>query len=377
MDVTRLKTSWQQVAQYGDEVPLFFYSSLFLTHPEVRSLFPVSMAHQRDRLVGALGRIVSEVDRVDELVPFLQHLGRDHRKFAVLAEHYPAVGEALLHTLSHFLGTRWTPDLADDWTDAYGLVAKVMTEAADTAAKDTPPWWDATIVSHDRRAPDLAVMTIEPHQRLGFRPGQSLAVETPLRPNLWRYYTPANAPRVNDTIDLHVRVVGGGPVSTTLVQGVRVGDPLRLGPPVGERLTLNGHDDAVLIAGGTGLAPFKAIIDQVRTEGGDRRVYLFAGGPTVRSLYDLRALRALSEAHPWLRVIPCVSREAASDGIEGGDAVDVALRHGPWRSESVYVCGSPDMVAGSVHRLAEHGLPRERVHVEEFTTSTTSTGGIS
>jgi NAD(P)H-flavin reductase/hemoglobin-like flavoprotein len=376
VDVTRLKQSWQQVASYGDEVPLFFYSTLFLTHPEVRSLFPISMALQRDRLVGALGRIVSDVDRVDELVPFLQHLGRDHRKFAVLAEHYPAVGQALLHTLAHFLGPRWTPDLARDWTDAYGLVAQVMSEAADAAAKETPPWWDATIVSHDRRAPDIAVMTVEPHQQLDYRPGQSLAVETPLRPNLWRYYTPANAPRRNGTIDFHVRVVDGGPVSTTLVQGVRAGDALRLGAPVGERLTLTGRRDVVLIAGGTGLAPFRALIDQVAQEGRGRRVHLFAGAPTLHAHYDLRALRALADAHPWLRVVPCVSREAARDGVEGGDAVDVALRHGPWSTEDVHVCGSPAMVEGTLRRLAEHGLPPSHVRVEEFT-STEPTGGIS
>ena len=62
MDTAALKSSWEQVAKCGDEVPLFFYSHLFLAHPEVRSMFPISMAGQRDRLVGALGRIVSHVD---------------------------------------------------------------------------------------------------------------------------------------------------------------------------------------------------------------------------------------------------------------------------------------------------------------------------
>lgn len=235
MDVTRLKDSWKKVAAYGDEVPLFFYSTLFLTHPETRRLFPVSMSAQRDRLVAALGRIVSDVDRVDELLPFLQQLGRDHRKFAVVAEHYPAVGQALLHTLSHFLGPEWTPDLAEDWEEAYGLVAKVMTEAADEAAATTPPWWDARVVWHERRTADIAALRVQPEYQLDYTPGQSVAVESRLRPNVWRYFTPANAPRRNGTVDLHVRLVGGGPVSTALVQGVAAGDTLRLGAPVGDR----------------------------------------------------------------------------------------------------------------------------------------------
>src|SRR5439155_5449289 len=134
MDAARLHNSWDLVASHGDQVPLFFYSTLFLAHPDTRDLFPVGMAAQRDRLVGALGRPVSQVDRAADLVPFLEQLGRDHRKFAVQAEHYPAVGAALLATLAHFLGPQWTDELAQDWSDAYTLVAQIMTTAAEDAA---------------------------------------------------------------------------------------------------------------------------------------------------------------------------------------------------------------------------------------------------
>src|SRR5579863_5379846 len=92
VDEQRLKESFAHVATYGDEVPLFFYSHLFLNHPETREMFPVSMSAQRDKLVNALGRIVSDVSNHDTLLPFLRGLGRDHRKFAAVAEHYPAVG---------------------------------------------------------------------------------------------------------------------------------------------------------------------------------------------------------------------------------------------------------------------------------------------
>ena len=47
---------------HGDQVPLFFYSTLFLTNPSVREMFPVSMANQRDKLVDALGQVISRVD---------------------------------------------------------------------------------------------------------------------------------------------------------------------------------------------------------------------------------------------------------------------------------------------------------------------------
>src|SRR3954451_12431183 len=144
-----MRTSFGKAAAAGDEAPLYFYSHLFLSHPEARKLFPVSMAHQRDRLFRALGDVVHYVDDLDSLVPMLQALGRDHRKFGTVAEHYPAVGASLLATLQHF-DDDWNADLEQDCTAAYTLVAQVMIEAAEEAAEQ-PAWWDADVLAHERR----------------------------------------------------------------------------------------------------------------------------------------------------------------------------------------------------------------------------------
>ena len=75
-------------AALGDEVPLYFYSHLFLSHPELREMFTVSMAGQRDKLFAALGHIVSHADQIDEVAGFIGQLGRDHRRFSVKPEQY-------------------------------------------------------------------------------------------------------------------------------------------------------------------------------------------------------------------------------------------------------------------------------------------------
>ena len=116
MDIPAMRASFAKAAAAGDEAPLYFYSHLFLSHPETRRLFPVSMAHQRDRLFQALGDVVAYVDDLDRLVPILQALGRDHRKFGTVAEHYPAVGASLIATLRHF-DDEWD---AAHWSDAGG-----------------------------------------------------------------------------------------------------------------------------------------------------------------------------------------------------------------------------------------------------------------
>ena len=374
VDAERLKRSFALVAQHGDQVPLYFYSTLFLTYPETRDMFPVSMAAQRDKLVTALGHAVSHVDDLDKLVPFLQQLGRDHRKFAVVPEHYPAVGATLLATLEHFLGPDWTPELAADWQDAYNLVAKIMADAAQQASVSSPPWWEAEVTSHERRTPTIAVIRLRTDKQLNYQPGQSLALETQLRPQLWRYYSPANAPRVDREIELHVRLVPGGPVSGALVHVLQPGDIVRLGAPVGRGLTLDQEPpgELVFVAGGTGLSPLQALIDQLAREqiaapGGASPpdVHLFVGARTEPDLYNMPYLEALAKEHGWLSVVPAVSDDPGYAG-ERGTVVDVALRHGPWDGAQVYVCGSPGMMAGSVQRLTEAGVPTERIRFEDF-----------
>jgi NAD(P)H-flavin reductase/hemoglobin-like flavoprotein len=378
VDAARLKDSWAVVGAAGDQVPLFFYSTLFLMHPETRNMFPVGMANQRDKLVGALGHVVSNVDRVDELVPFLQQLGTDHRKFAVTADHYPAVGKALLATLGHFLGAQWTPELAAEWEGAFGLVAKVMNDAAEEAAQHSPPWWEAEVISHERRSLDIAVLTIKPNYALDYLPGQSVAVETAVQPRLWRFYSPANAPRPEGTIDLHVRMVPGGPVSSALVQATGVGDVLRLGAPVGHRLTLNESTggDVVLLAGGTGLAPLKAIVEQLANEGGQRRAFLFLGARMGRDLYDLDTLSKFAVRNPWLTVVPAISDDPLHRG-EQSLVVEAALRSGLRSEHEVFVCGSQDMVVGTLERLDQAGISTDRIHVEDFSSGQYQTAALA
>ena len=362
-----MRASFAKAAAAGDEAPLYFYSHLFLSHPETRRLFPVSMAHQRDRLFNALGDVVRYVDDLDSLVPILQALGRDHRKFGTVAEHYPAVGASLLATLQHFDET-WTADLAQDWTEAYQLVASVMIEAAE-AASEQPPWWDADVVAHERRSFDVAVLKVKPRKPFGFQPGQSISLESDLRPKLWRYFSPANAPRPDGVMELHVKARDGGPVSSALVRQVVVGDVLRLGPPLGHLgLDRDSDRDLLLVAGGMGLAPLKSLLDQVARFGPKRRGDLFVGARIEDQLYDRADLDRLAAENPWLSVTYAVSDDKESP-LEHGDIGDVVDRHGPWRSRDVFIAGPGPMVEDTQARLLASGLPRERIRAEVFAPS--------
>jgi len=367
VDIPAMRASFGRAAAHGDQVPLWFYSHLFLTHPETRDMFPVSMAHQRDRLFAALGEVMARVDDLDALVPILAQLGRDHRKFGALAAHYPAVGASLLATLEHF-DEDWDDELAASWAEAYGVIADVMIGAADEASED-PPWWDAEVVSHERRTLEVAVLRVRPTTPLEYLAGQAISLETELRPRLWRWYSPANAPRPDGVLELHVKARDGGPVSSALVRLAQVGDVLRLGPPVGHlALDADSDRDLLLVAGGTGLAPMKALVDQVARQGPARRVDLFVGARTEDGFYDRADLRRLEQENPWLTVHCAVSQEKGSS-LEHGDIADVVLQHGPWTSRDAYVAGNPATVEDTVARLHQHGVPMGRIRTEVFAPS--------
>jgi NAD(P)H-flavin reductase/hemoglobin-like flavoprotein len=373
MDTAALKHTWSLAQSLGDEVPLFFYSHLFLRHPELRAMFPISMATQRDRLVGALGRIVSNVDELDEVTDFIQQLGRDHRRFEVIAAHYNHVGASLLATLKHFLGELWTPELASDWAEAYGVIATVMVQAAEASEDSSPPSWPAEVTSVERRGLDISVIEVRPQPDLPYQPGQSVAVEIPARPRLWRYLSPANAPRRDGSIQFHVQMVPGGQVSSTMVRSLQIGETVRLGAAVGQELTLDEaerHRDLLMVAGGTGLAPLRAHLERIDQEwqstGQAPRVQLFHGARLPWSLYENRLLQNLA-TRPWFTYSPVVSDDPSYPGRKGlvGDA---AADSGAVQGRLALVCGSPQMVRHTVSRLRAAGIPQTDVRFEQFAT---------
>jgi NAD(P)H-flavin reductase/hemoglobin-like flavoprotein len=370
MDAAALQHSWDRVTKQGHAVPLYFYSHLFVSHPEVRSMFPLAMSNQRDKFVSALGRIVSHVDQLESEATFLQHLGRDHRKYAVITEHYNAVGASLFATLQHFLGAEWDEDLAADWAEAYQVIARVMVEAADTSSESSPDWWDAEVVSVERRMMDLTLLKVQPTRELAFVPGQSLSMEIPQRPRMWRYFSPANAPRQDGSIDLHVQQIDGGQVSAPLVRSLKVGDSVKLGAPVGDRLTRKANDptDLLMVAGGTGLAPLRAVLEQIDREwqrfGAAPRVHLLHGVRLPWHLYDRPLLRELAKDRPWFDYTEVVSDDPSYPGTRGKVGSVAARQH--LNGRTAMVCGGPQMVAHTLEQLTAAGLPTESIRYEHF-----------
>jgi len=130
-----VQETWKQVVPIADVAAEIFYRRLFEIDPTTRPLFGnANMAEQRKKLVQTLAVAVGALDRIDELMPKLEALGRSHAGYGVRDGHYASVGAALLWTLQRGLGSAWTPAAATAWTAVYGALSGVMRGAA---GKDT------------------------------------------------------------------------------------------------------------------------------------------------------------------------------------------------------------------------------------------------
>jgi len=349
-----------------------FYSHLFISSPETRAMFPMEMSQMREGLFAALSRLVHILDRPAESAAYLAQLGRDHRKYGVKDQHFEAFFAALLETTALFAGVDWSPETETAWLGALEYAARTMRSAAAADAKNNPAWWVGEIVEHDRRTESVAVLTIRTDKPLPYLAGQYVPVQVPRWPRVWRPYSIANAPRADGLIQLHVRAVPGGMVSADLVRHSTIGDTVLLGPASGEMTEPPPGSDGDLrcIAGGTGLAPIKAIVEAAagsRRGGRPRRITLFVGARRLAEVYDLADLAAMQSAYPALQVILVLSDELARAGslqlseqqaaagltAVAGQLPAAVLEHGPPDVTQTYVCGPAAMVARTVEALTD------------------------
>jgi NAD(P)H-flavin reductase len=145
----------------------------------------------------------------------------------------------------------------------------------------------------------------------------------------------------------------------------------------------------VLIAGGTGLAPLKALAEQAigeSTTSTPRRIHLFTGVGTGRELYDIDSLQEMEAGYPGLTVVATIADESPPGGlltevpptarVEHGHVGEVALRQGSWEEHDVYLCGSDIMVQATEQLLRDEGHPAERIFYEGFQSLGGDTYGV-
>lgn len=133
LDLEALETSFDIVAQRGDELMDTFYARLFAAAPAVRPLFSgTDLGRQKTMLLGTLVLLRKSLRNIDAIVPKLRDLGVRHVAYGAHPEHYPIVGQVLIDSMAEVGGDQWRPEYTRAWAGAFDVVADAMLDGAAT-----------------------------------------------------------------------------------------------------------------------------------------------------------------------------------------------------------------------------------------------------
>ena len=231
-----------------------------------------------------------------------------------------------------------------------------------------------------RVAPDVMLIELKlpPGEQLQFRPGQY--IEILLKGGHRRAFSLANAPGDGACLQLHVRHLPGGLFTDQVFSTMQERDILRLSGPHGSFfLRQDSAKPMLLVAGGTGLAPIKAIVEHAIGERSTRPMAIYWGGRTLADLYLLPLAEKWAAA--GIRFVPVLSEPAASDhwsGRSGFVHVAAMADYPDLSGHQVYVCGSPAMVAAARRDfVGQCQLPENEFFADSFEVAHASTAPVA
>lgn len=132
--IKSVKDSWELAKPIAEKAAELFYGKLFELDPELKPLFKGDMKEQGAKLMKMINTAVNSLDRLGEIVPAVQDLGRRHIKYGIKDADYDVVGEALIWTLDAGLGDAFTEEVKAAWLETYTILATTMKGAAAEAA---------------------------------------------------------------------------------------------------------------------------------------------------------------------------------------------------------------------------------------------------
>lgn len=237
-----------------------------------------------------------------------------------------------------------------------------------------PPRHRGTVARMERLAPDVIRLWIAlpDGERVDFTAGQYINVV--LEDGARRAFSFANAPGAGDRIELHVRRVPGGRFTTHVFERMREGDTIEFEGPVGRFTLHEGERPILFIAGATGFAPIKSIVEDTFARGIRRPMWLYWGVRERQDLYMADLAERWAREHANFRFVPVLSDAGADSAWRGrrGLVHEALLEDYPdLRGFEVYACGSTRMVESAVPDFIAHGLSGEFCHSDAFVPSAT------
>jgi CDP-4-dehydro-6-deoxyglucose reductase len=239
------------------------------------------------------------------------------------------------------------------------------------AAKDIPiRIMPARVVQMEKLADDVMRLSLKlaEGQRLQYLAGQYIDIL--LSGNLRRSFSLSTSPLSDELLQLHIRHVPGGFFTGHVFTKMQEKDLLRFQGPFGMFFLREDSDrPAILVAGGTGFAPIKGILEYAFAKGVTRPLHLYWGVRAKRDLYLHDLPQAWVRKHGNFKFTPVLSEprpEDRWDGRQGWVHEAVIADYPDLSRHEVYASGPPPMIDALKATVKKHGLPEDRLYYDSF-----------
>ncbi|MCF6336922.1 MAG: FAD-binding oxidoreductase [Gammaproteobacteria bacterium] len=230
--------------------------------------------------------------------------------------------------------------------------------------------FDTTVLSRDKLSADVIQLRLARPENYDYLPGQFLNLTNDT--GVTRSYSLASVPELDDFLELHIRHVPDGLVSSWVAEKLQTGDTVTISQAAGQCSYLPGREaqSLLLIGTGTGLAPLVGIVRDALQQRHSGPIHLYHGSSTPEGLYLVAELLAMDEANAVFHYHPCVSQGTPSQGMQPGRAADMALADfaqlSGWR---VFLCGREDMVKTVQKKSFLAGASMQDIFADPFVDS--------
>lgn len=225
-------------------------------------------------------------------------------------------------------------------------------------------------LTHDIK--EVKLKLIEP-DTIKFKAGQFIQFQVPEYEltyiPVYRAYSMSSAPSDNHIVELEIRYVPNGICTTYVHQHLKESDKIKINGPYGEFYLRGSDRDIIFIAGGSGMAPIKAILlDMVEKKINRKATYVF-GARTKKDLFNLDLMEEIENKLPNFKFVPALSNPEPEDNWDGevGLVTEIAKKYVKDPSNlEIYLCGSPGMVKACENMFIDLGVPANLIFYDKF-----------
>jgi ferredoxin-NADP reductase/truncated hemoglobin YjbI len=233
--------------------------------------------------------------------------------------------------------------------------------------RDAELYTRAVVHRKELLAPGVCRLLLEPFTAIDYRAGQFFNLR--LRDGLTRSYSAVSVPAEDYCLELHVKRMRGGAMSSWVFEALRAGDSLDIQGPQGECHYTAGRSgqNLLMVATGTGLGPLFGIARDALLQGHTGAIHLYHGSRQAEGLYFRHEVLKLERGYPNFHSYPCVSGAVVPEGYLAGRADDLAFAgHRDLRGWRAYFAGLPAMVHEAETRAAQLGVPQSDIFADAF-----------